>query len=165
MTSLAETGHSAGWRGRLVWIALALSLTLNVCFLGGIVWLHAHAPLPPLERMQHFADSLNLNDGQRQAYDQFLRTIRLRGRFVRESNQPLIDTVWGEIAKPTPDASTIAKLADQITSNREGFQREVSAALDTFIKTLTPEQRAQLAAKAKAPPDDAARRLFQMVLP
>ena len=165
MTSLADSGRKAGWRGRLVWIALALSLTLNICFFAGLAWMRVHAPPPPLARMEHFGDSLNLNDTQRQAYEQFLRTIRLRGRFVRESNQPLIDDVWGEVAKPTPDTATVAKLADQVNGNREAFQREVSTALDAFIKTLSPEQRTQLAAKAKTPPDDAARRLFQMVVP
>jgi len=164
MTILAGTGAKAGRRGPWLWIALALSLTLNLCFFAGIAWMHLHA-LPPIMRMQRFGESLNLDGTQRQAYEQFLRTIRLRGRFVRESNQPLIDNIWSEIAKPTPDASTIAKLSDQVTGNREAFQREVSTALDTFIKTLTPEQRAELAAKAQAPPDEAARRLFQMVVP
>jgi uncharacterized membrane protein len=165
MTTLVDSGQKAGRSGRLLWIALALSLTLNICFLAGLAWMHLHAPPPPIVRMQHFGDSLNLNAGQRQAYEQFLRTLRLRGRFVRESNQPLIENLWNEIAKPTPDASTIAKLSDQINSNRGGLQREVSTALDAFIKTLTPEQRAQLAAKAKAPPNEPARRLFQMVTP
>jgi uncharacterized membrane protein len=165
MTTLVDSGQKAGRSGRLLWIALALSLTLNICFLAGLAWMHLHAPPPPIVRMQHFGDSLNLNAGQRQAYEQFLRTLRLRGRFVRESNQPLIENLWNEIAKPTPDTSTIAKLSDQINSNRGGLQREVSTALDAFIKTLTPEQRAQLAAKAKAPPNEPARRLFQMVTP
>jgi uncharacterized membrane protein len=165
MTTLADSGQKAGRGGRLLWIALALSLTLNVCFLAGLAWMHAHAPPPSLVRMQHFGDSLKLDTAQRQAYEQFLRTLRLRGRFVRESNEPLIDNLWSEVAKPTPDTSTIAKLADQVNGNREGLQREVSTALDAFIKTLTPEQRAQLAAKAKAPPDEPARRLFQMVVP
>ena len=165
MTSLVDTGHRAGWRGRLLWIALALSLTLNLCVFAGIAWMHTHAPPGPMLRMQHFGQTLNLNDDQRRAFEQFLRTIRLRGRFVRESNQPLIDDIWSEIAKPAPDSSTVAKLADQVNGNRESFQRDVSAALDAFIKTLNPDQRAQFAAKAKAPGDEAARRLFQMVVP
>jgi|SRR5580704_4124112 uncharacterized membrane protein len=165
MTTIADSGRKAGWRGRLVWIGLALSLTLNVCFLGGLAWMRAHAPPPPFIRMQHFADSLNLNAAQQQAYEQFLRTIRLRGRFVRESNQPLIDNIWSEIAKPTPDDSAVAKFGDQIDSNRNTLQHDVSTALDTFIKTLTPDQRAQLADKAMAPQDEVSRRLFQMVVP
>jgi uncharacterized membrane protein len=165
MTSIADSGHKAGWRGRLVWIALALSLTLNVCVFAGIAWMHTHVPPPPMVRMQHFGQTLNLNEDQRRAFEQFLRTIRLRGRFVHESDQPLIDGIWDEIAKPTPDQSAIAKLGDQINGNRQNFERDVSAALDAFVKTLTPEQRAQLAARAKAPQDEAARRLFQMVVP
>jgi uncharacterized membrane protein len=165
MTTIADSRPKAGWRGRLVWLALALSLTLNVCFLGGLAWMRVHAPPPPLMRMRALGQSLNLNDDQRQAFEQFLRTIRLRGRFVRETNQVLIGNIWTEIAKPTPDDASIAKLDDQVDGNRETLQREVSTALDTFIKTLTPEQRAQLAAKAKAPPDEIARRIFQMVVP
>jgi uncharacterized membrane protein len=165
MTILADSGQKAGRGSRLLWIALALSLTLNICFLAGLAWMHIHAPPPPLVRMQHFGDSLNLNGDQRAAYDHFLRTLRLRGRSVREGNQPLIQNLWSEIAKPTPDTAAIAKLGDQINGNREAFLREVSSALDAFIKTLTPEQRAMLAAKAKAPPDEPARRLFQMVTP
>lgn len=165
MTILAESGQKAGRGGRLLWIALALSLTLNICFLAGLAWMHIHAPGPPIVRLQRFGDSLNLTGDQRQAYEQFLRTLRQRGRAVREGNQPLIQNLWSEIAKPTPDTSAIGKLGDQITSNRTALQRDVSTALDAFIKTLTPEQRAQLAAKAKAPPDEPARRLFQMVTP
>ncbi|HEX4192566.1 MAG TPA: periplasmic heavy metal sensor [Stellaceae bacterium] len=166
MTTLADSGQKAGRGGRrLLWIALVLSLTLNICFLAGLAWMHVHAPPPPIVRMQHFGESLKLNPAQHQAYEQFLRTLRLRGRFVRESNQPLIENLWNEIAKPTPDTSEIAKLADQINSNREGLQREASTALDTFIKTLTPEQRALLAEQAKAPPNEPVRRFFQMVVP
>ncbi len=165
MTTLAESGQKAGPRGRLTWIALALSLTLNIFFLAGLAWMHLHAPPPPFVRMQHFADPLKLSDSQRQAYNQFLRTLRMRGRFVRESNRPLIDSLWNEIAKPTPDVAAVAKLADQIHGNRESLLREVSTALDAFIKTLTPEQRAQFAAQAKAPREEPARRLFQLVVP
>ena len=165
MTTAAESGRKAGRGGRSLWIALALSLTINVCFLAGLAWMHMHAPGPPIVRLQRFGDALNLTGDQRQTYEQFLRTLRQRGRSVRDGNQPLIQELWSEIAKPTPDTAAIAKLADQINSNRTALQREASTALDTFIKTLTPEQRAQLAAKAKAPPDEPARRLFQMVVP
>ena len=165
MTTIADSGRKAGWRGRLVWLALALSLTLNICFLGGLAWMHMHAPPPPLMRMRALGQSLNLNDSQRQAFEQFLRTIRLRGRFVRETNEALVENLWSEEAKPTPDDATIAKLGDQISGNRDSLQREVSTAFDSFLKTLTPEQRAQLAAKANAPPDPMTRRIFQMVVP
>lgn len=165
MTAIADSGRKAGWRGRLVWLALALSLTLNVCFLGGLAWMHMHAPPPPLMRMRALGQSLQLNDTQRQAFEQFLRTIRLRGRFVRETNETLVENLWSEEAKPAPDDAAVAKLGDQINGNRETLQREVSTAFDTFLKTLTPEQRARLAAKAKTPPDPVTHRIFQMIVP
>jgi uncharacterized membrane protein len=167
MTSLAEPGRQTGWRARLVWIALALSLTLNVFFVGGLVWmkLSAHPPMPPIERMQRIGQALDLNDDQRIALDQFLRVIRLRGRFLRETNQPLLERIWTELAKPTPDDDAVAKLGAEIEQNRTTFSHELTAALMSFVKTLTPEQRAKLAEVTKAAGDPPARRLFEIIAP
>jgi Spy/CpxP family protein refolding chaperone len=167
MTSLAEPGQRTGWRARLVWIALALSLTLNVFFVGGLTWmkLSAHPPVPPMERMMRIAQALDLTDDQRLALDQFMRVIRLRGRFQRESNQPLLERIWAELAKPAPDDDAIAKLGAEIEQNRAAFQHEAAAALLTFVKTLTPEQRTKLADATKAATDPPARRLFELIAP
>lgn len=165
MTALAQTGQKAERRGRLLWIVLALSLALNLFFIAGLGWMRFNAPPPPFVRMEHFSDSLNLSAGQRHAYEQFLHTIRTRGRFVRRSNRPLIRALWAELAKPQPDRTAVSKLAAQIYANHETFLHDVSAALDAFIKTLSPDQRAEFAAKAQAPRDPAARWLFRMVVP
>jgi Spy/CpxP family protein refolding chaperone len=165
MTVIADGGRKAGWRGRLVWIALALSLTLNLFFFGGLVWMHMRGPMPPGMRVQRLLRPLDLNATQQQTLDQFLRTLRLRGRYMRENDQALIEDLWTEIAKPTPDDSVIAKLSAQVGENRQTFQRESSTALSAFIKSLTPEQRERLAIIAKSPPDEMARRLFDFVLP
>ena len=167
MTAIAETSRPTGWRGRLVWIALALSLTLNVFFVGGVAWvkLSAHPPLPPIERMQRIGQALNLTDEQHLAFEQFLRVVRLRGRFFRETNQPLLEGVWAELAKPTPDDDTINKLSAQIEQNRAAFEHEASAALLAFVKTLNPEQRAKLADVTKAAIDPPTRRLFEIIAP
>jgi Spy/CpxP family protein refolding chaperone len=167
MTSIADSGPKAGWRGRLLWIALALSLTLNVCFVGGLVWtkMALHPPMGPIERIQRVGQALDLNDSQRIAFDQFVRVLRLRGRFIRETNQPLLQELWGEIAKPTPDDATVAQLGDQINANRATLQKEASAALSDFIKTLTPEQRTKMAGVITAPGDEPTRRVFQMIVP
>ena len=167
MTAIAESSRPTGWRGRLVWVALALSLTLNVFFVAGAAWLKfsAHAPLPPIERMQRVGQALNLTDDQRLAFDQFLRVIRLRGRFFRESNQPLLERIWAELAKPTPDDDAIAKLGTQIEDNREAFEHEASTALLAFVKTLNPEQRAKLAEITKTAIDPPTHRLFEIIAP
>jgi uncharacterized membrane protein len=167
MTSLAEPARRTGWRARLVWIALAVSLTVNVFFVGGLTWmkLSAHPPLPPMERMVRIGQALDLNDNQHLAFDQFIRVIRLRGRFLRESNQPLLERIWAELAKPAPDDDAIAKLGAEVEQNRGTFQHEVAAALLIFVKTLTPEQRTKLADVTKASNDPPARRLFDAIAP
>lgn len=167
MTAIAESSRPTGWRGRLVWVALALSLTLNVFFVAGAAWLKfsAHPPLPAIERMQRVGEALQLTDDQRLAFDQFLRVIRLRGRFFRESNQPLLQRIWGELAKPTPDDDAIAKLGAQIEDNRKAFEHEASTALLAFVKTLNPDQRAKLAEITKAAIDPPTRRLFEIIAP
>jgi uncharacterized membrane protein len=167
MTSITGSAQRVSSRGRWLWIAFALSLTLNVCFIGGLVWskMAFHPPLPPIERIQRVGQSLSLDDSQRLAFDQFVRVIRLRGRFARESNEPLLQQIWGEIAKPAPDDATVAHLGDQIEANRLTFQKEASAALMDFIKTLKPDQRAKLAGFIASPGDEPTRRVFQMIVP
>lgn len=166
MTSLVEPVQRTGWRARLVWVALALSLTLNVFFVGGLTWMKLSAhPLPPMERMQRLGQSLNLNDDQHLAFDQFLRVIRMRGAFFRETDQPLLERMWTEMAKPTPDADAMTKLGGTIEQNRQTFQREMSAAFLTFLNSLSPEQRAKLAAIAKSANDPPTHRLFEVIAP
>lgn len=167
MTSLVDTGRRTGWRARLVWIALALSLTLNVFFVGGLLWvrINEHPFLPPLERIEHFVRPLGLTADQHTAFEQFLRVIRLHGRFTRETDRSLQDQIWIEIARPSPDDSTLARLTDQVYASREAFQKEASGALMDFIKTLTPAQRAKMARLVRRPADEATRRLFYIVVP
>ena len=167
MTSIAEPGRQTGWRARLVWIALALSLTLNVFFVGGLAWmkLSTHPALTPMERMQHVAQALDLTPDQHLAFDQFLRVIRLRGRFLRESNQPLLEQIWTELQKPAPDDDAVAKFGAEIAKNRADFQREAAAALLSFVKGLNPDQRAKLASTVKAAIDPPTRRLFEIIAP
>ncbi len=167
MTSVAASDPRTGWRGRLVWIALALSLTLNVFFVGGLVWVRTfmHPPPPPLERMQRLGETLNLTPDQHVAFEQFVRGLRQRARAVRESTRPLVLQIWAELAKPAPDDAQVTKLGEQVNGDRIAFQHEVSVAMLSFIKTLNPEQRAHLAQIASTARDEPTRRLLQLVAP
>ena len=166
MTSIAESGRRTGWRGRLVWVALALSLTLNVFFVGGLTWMKlSRSNLTPIERMQHVVQALNPTDDQRLAFEQFVRVARLRGRFLRETNQPLLEKIWAEMAKPTPDDEAVAKLSAEVDRNRQAFQQELAVALQGFIKTLSPDQRIKFAEVTKAGGDPPTRRLFEIIAP
>lgn len=167
MTSIADTSWRTGWRGRLVWIALALSLTINVFFVGGLLWvrIHGHSFPPPLERIEHLVRPLGLTADQHAAFEQFLRVIRIHGRFTRETDRSLQDQIWIEIAQPTPNNGTLSRLTDQVYANRQVFQKEASGALMNFIKTLNPAQRAKMARLIRAPGDEAIRRLFYIIVP
>ena len=166
MTIAAESVRRLGWRGRLVWVALSLSLTLNVFFIGGLIWSKIEASrvgTTPAERLAHLGQQLNLSADQTLALEQFVRVVRLRGLLLRESNEPLSQRIWTEIAKPAPDDALISNLVEQANENRHSFQKEAAGALMTFMKSLTPEQRAQFAGIARNRQDEIAKRLWFMI--
>jgi len=167
MSAAAEADRPARRRGRLVWVALVLSLTLNVFFIGGLVWSKVARERfeTPAERFQQLGRELNLSSAQRADLRQFVGTIRARAHLLQESNGPLLERVWQEVAKPQPDQAEIARLTDQAAQNREAFQKDMAAALATFMATLTPEQRAQLADIAAHPRDQISRRLRWLIIP
>src|SRR5713101_6490284 len=155
MTSLAEAAPKSRARGRLVWVALALSLTLNVFFVFGLLWFQvAGQPRQtPAERVAALASELNLTAEQRGAFQQFVNEVQERSRRLRESNQPLIQQVWDELAKPQPDQALIARLVDEATENRHTYQKNMAGVLSQFLAALSPEQRAQFVELAKRPQD------------
>ena len=59
----------------------------------------------------------------------------------------------------------MAKLGEEVNTNRVAFQRQLSVSMLGFIKTLTPEQRARLAQIVSTAHDEPTRRLFQIVAP
>jgi uncharacterized membrane protein len=167
MTSIADTSRRTGWQGRLVWIVLALSLTLNVFFIGGLLWVRIflHPFPPPMQRIERLGRSLSLNDTQRDAFDQFLRVIELHGRFTRETNDAVLDQIWGELSKPTPNDATVLQLTNEIYSNRTAFQKEASGSLMAFIKTLNPAQRNKMERLVRGPQQNPTHRLFEIIVP
>ena len=54
-------------RQHLLWVALALSLVLNLCFIAGAVWVRIHEPaltLSPEERFHRIGAKLALSPDQ-----------------------------------------------------------------------------------------------------
>ncbi len=136
---------------RLPWILLALSLALNLAFVGGVFWVHVmHAPMGPGERVESVAKGLSLDATQRAAFDRFVRTVRMRARQLREANQPLIDEAWQDFAKAQPDEAAVDKLFEQVADNRRSFQIEAGRALRAFLATLREDQRASFIAMVRS---------------
>lgn len=141
-----------GERPRLPWILLALSLALNLFFVGGVLWLRHEAGLKlvgPAERFTMVARQLSLTADQRAAFDKFIDTMRARAGQMHESNQPLIEDAWRELAKPQPDNAVIDRNLDQAASNHHAFQLDTSRALRAFLAVLSDEQRATFVSLAK----------------
>jgi len=132
------------WLGAL----LAISVALNLCFVGGAVWTRFHAPAPSTtsERFQRLAQTLNLSPPQQAAFDQYVAAILARGNRLRQATEPLMDEAWEEIAKPQPDQARVLQLLDEASGRRHDFQHEAVASTLSLLASLTPEQRAKFLA-------------------
>jgi Spy/CpxP family protein refolding chaperone len=145
MTSTTEASGRAVWRERGLWVALALSLTLNIFVAGGLTWSMMRPPpprpLPPAERLVGAARALDLTPDQRTALHTFGTSARGLARDLREANAPLMREMWTQMALPQPDPAAIQALSDKVLDNRRTYQRGMAANLLTFLATLSPDQR------------------------
>lgn len=160
------TAGQPGKKGRLVKVALALSLALNIFFIGGLVYTkivmeHWRGP-PPLQTL---AGELNLTPDQRKTFREFVQAVRTGGMALREANLKLGAQIWDELSKPQPDQDKIAKVLTQVADNRRDFQTAVAKALLPFLESLNPEQRAKFIEIAKRRQDYVANRMRHLVLP
>jgi uncharacterized membrane protein len=138
---------------RLPWILLALSLALNLFFVGGVFWVRSQAgrgAMGPAERIERLAKELTLAADQRSAFESFVRTIRMKARELRETNQPLVDEAWQDFARAQPDEAVVDKLFEAAANNRRSFQLEAGRALRAFLVTLNEDQRAAFIALVRS---------------
>jgi Spy/CpxP family protein refolding chaperone len=133
-------------RQPLLWVALALSLVVNLCFIAGAAWIRIHGPSPPMtaeERFQRFGAELALDPQQQQAFDRYTEAVRIHMAHMREAVDPLMSAARTELAKPDADEATVTRLFDEAAQTRRGFQRELIAKTLSFLAVLSPEQRAK----------------------
>jgi Spy/CpxP family protein refolding chaperone len=123
---------------RWLWVALGLSLALNVLaggYVAGALWPHGrHGP-------ERLAEELGLNPAQRQAFERHVRTMRDDNRRYREETRPLLQQSWTELAKPQPDQAVLDRLFDEGIAKRRALQRENARSVRGFLETLEPAQR------------------------
>jgi len=155
MTAAVDAGAQPRTRGWTLRILLALSVTLNVFFVAGLLWsMFAAEPIgPPAMRFVAIGHRLDLSPQQRAALDAFGATAHRHAGDLRTANGPLMRQIWDEMAKPDPDQPAIDKLAEQMNQNRLAYQKQMSASLAAFLKTLSPEQRARFVDLAAQRPD------------
>jgi uncharacterized membrane protein len=144
--TLVSTAPRGATRHPLLWVALTLSLLLNLCFVAGALWIRIQGPPPPAsptERLQRVGAELALDPQQRRAFDQYSENVRAHMQQVRDTVEPLMSAAWSELAKPDADQATAARLFDEAGQARRSLQRELLAPTLAFLATLSPEQRAK----------------------
>ena len=133
------------WKRRLPWIALALSVALNVflgAFLGGEVWNRPRRGEPG-----EVARTLNLTPEQREAFQRFRRTARDENMRFREDVRPVLRRSWSELGKQNPDEAVLTQNYDQALARRREMHRATLRELRGFLQTPTPEQRERFVAR------------------
>jgi Spy/CpxP family protein refolding chaperone len=153
--TLAAAAARSGARRHLLWVALALSLVLNLCFVAGALWIRIHgppAPMNPEERLHRIGAQLALDPRQKEAFDQYSQAVHARMQLMHEAVEPLIGNAWSEIAKPDADETKVVQLFDEAAQRRHRFQRELATTTLSFLATLSPEQRAKFVELARQRP-------------
>jgi uncharacterized membrane protein len=149
-------------KGRLVKVALALSLALNVCFIGGLLYSKLVAPRAPLMEL---ARQLNLEPDQRKAFQGFVQVVRSKGMALKDNNLSIGRQIWDELSQPKPDPQKLTALFAEIANNRRDYQTAVASALLPFLETLSIEQRHRFIEISKRRQDAIAGRLHQLLAP
>jgi len=150
MSAEVPASRPGGW-GRLGTVVLTLSLTLNVFFVGGLLYARheLHGPMGPVQRMESIAAEMHLSGDQLAAFQNFTKTMHERQIAMQQRNRAVIDALWDELAHAKPDQAKLDQLVDQANDNRRASQKDTRDALVAFLATLSPDQRAQFTELAK----------------
>jgi uncharacterized membrane protein len=164
----AEPAGAAVTRRRLPWVLLALSLALNLCFIGGALWFHLHRPvwrMTPVQRIERMSADLHLDKPHQEQFRRYFHTVFATLQLMRTQVAPMVDDAWAEIAKPEADEAKIGKLFDQAAETRRKFQRDLTAQTLAFLASLTPQQRRSFVELARRPPPSYAQPINRGVTP
>jgi Spy/CpxP family protein refolding chaperone len=138
---------------RLVLMLLALSVALNLFFVGGALWVRLHPPALlsfQEQRFHRMASELDLAPQQRTAFNRYVAAMRARTARMHQQLAPLYGAAWEEMAKPQADEAQVMRLFDEASTKRREFQREATNQTLAFLVILSPAQRAEFLAIVQA---------------
>ncbi len=128
---------------RLVWIGLAISLALNLLFVGGAFHARATAErltLRPEVRTQRFSEQLELRPQQREAYQAFRAQARARVAGMRADLGPTFQEMRDQLGADAPDPERLAAGLMRMADTRHAFERDMAGLTGEFLRTLNPDQ-------------------------
>ncbi|HZU89280.1 MAG TPA: periplasmic heavy metal sensor [Stellaceae bacterium] len=130
-------------RHYLTRMVLALSLALNLCFVGGAVWTRMRPPPHPdiARRLHQIEAKLALDPQQRQAFGRYTATIEDRLRMMRRQAGPLFGEAWAEMANPQTKPADVMRIFDRARAERRSFEQDLTTATLAFLARLSPAQR------------------------
>src|SRR5260370_24544531 len=147
MAAAGTTAPMSRPRRRLLLTLLALSIALNLFFVGGAAWsrLHARSEWPsPEQRYQQMAAELDLDSQQRIGFDRYVAAMRARTQNMREQVAPPVGAAWQEIGKPQADAAQVMRRFDEAAEKRRAVQREATTQTPPLLAVPAPPHPRQL---------------------
>lgn len=146
MAALFFSSMMPAIRPLLPWIALALSLSLNVFFVSGL-----HSPsvgsneiVAPQDRDKQLVEQMRLTDPQREAYQYYRQQLRDLTGTIRLDNQDDSDAYWDQLSSATPNMEQLKALLERLNRRRTDMQIRQTAATVDFLSLLDPDQRSIL---------------------
>jgi uncharacterized membrane protein len=166
MTVAAE-GARSGWGRRLLWATLAVSLVINIFFVGTMVWLRMNAePRAVWPALVHAIGShLKVKEEKNEAFKRLVMETRQNTRLLHNTNQPLIVKMWEELGKPQTDPEAVNHLVDQITENRRAYEKTMTSAFAKFRADLPAGQRQEVDELVRDRLEQRGQHLRRLVLP
>ena len=129
---------------RWLWVALGLSVTLNLAFLGGFLYLRGKVDgvrEGERQRIIASAQELGLSSAEMRGLIELRRAIGETGRRLQRQVQVQNTALTQAVMQQTPDRATIDRLQNEIAALRAGQQREVANLITDYALTVAPERR------------------------
>lgn len=140
-----RTAGISVWSWRVLpWVLLALSLALNLFFIGGHVYTRSlvhRLGESRLERTTLMAERLGLTAEQKAAFNGLQAKYRARAVGYRGAAREAAEKIWAELAKAKPDQAVVDRNLKALFDNRYELQREASRYTIEFMAGLQPAQK------------------------
>jgi len=139
---------------RMPWLLFAVSLTANLFFAAGVaytVYQEGRASASSQARVDIVAERLGLTEAQHEALSLLRERAETRRPGLRQAEGAVRAEILKQVAKPDFDRALVMDMLAQRDEERRPYLAEYAEDLNSFLITLTPEQRDQFLGMASEP--------------